>query len=93
MRDPARLEQFMDAMSGISMGNFAAFAEKFDFSQYKTWPNWRRDRAAVGHRRRAASAHAMPSCDLPEVQPIANGECGAQSRRPGQRGDDRLFRG
>ncbi len=33
---PERLEQFMDAMAGISMGNFHAFAEKFDFSGYKT---------------------------------------------------------
>jgi predicted O-methyltransferase YrrM len=31
-----RLEQFMDAMSGISAANFAAFAEKFDFSRYQT---------------------------------------------------------
>ena len=34
--DSARLEQFMDAMSGISMGNFMAFAEKFDFANYET---------------------------------------------------------
>lgn len=34
--EPARLEQFMDAMAGISAGNFQAFAEKFDFSKYKT---------------------------------------------------------
>ena len=33
---PERLEQFMDAMSGISAGNFMAFAEKFDFSRYKS---------------------------------------------------------
>lgn len=33
---PERLEQFMDAMSGISAGNFQAFAEKFDFSRYNT---------------------------------------------------------
>ena len=33
---PERLEQFMDAMSGISAGNFQALAEKFDFSRYKT---------------------------------------------------------
>ena len=33
---PDRLEQFMDAMAGISVGNFQAFAEKFDFSKYKT---------------------------------------------------------
>ena len=33
---PERLEQFMDAMAGISAGNFQALAEKFDFAQYKT---------------------------------------------------------
>jgi hypothetical protein len=33
---PERLEQFMDAMSGISAGNFQALADKFDFSKYKT---------------------------------------------------------
>ena len=34
--NPERLEQFMNAMSGISAGNFSAFAEKFDFSRYRT---------------------------------------------------------
>jgi SAM-dependent methyltransferase len=33
---PERLEQFMDAMAGISAANFQAFAEKFDFSAYRT---------------------------------------------------------
>lgn len=33
---PERLEQFMDAMSGISTGNFQALADKFDFSRYRT---------------------------------------------------------
>jgi SAM-dependent methyltransferase len=33
---PDRLEQFMDAMSGISAGNFQAFAAAFDFSPYRT---------------------------------------------------------
>ncbi len=33
--EPARLEQFMDAMTGVSMANFSAFAERFDFSPYK----------------------------------------------------------
>lgn len=33
---PERLEQFMDAMAGISVGNFLALAEKVDFSNYKT---------------------------------------------------------
>jgi hypothetical protein len=34
--DPDRLEQFMNAMAGISLGNFHALAEKFDFSRYRT---------------------------------------------------------
>jgi ubiquinone/menaquinone biosynthesis C-methylase UbiE len=33
---PERLEQFMDAMTGLSAANFTAFAEKFDFSRYRT---------------------------------------------------------
>src|SRR5262245_58279925 len=33
---PERLEQFMEAMAGISAGNFQAFVAKFDFSRYKT---------------------------------------------------------
>lgn len=33
---PDRLEQFMDAMTGISAANFQAFSEKFDFSEYRT---------------------------------------------------------
>jgi len=35
-REPGKLEQFMDAMAGISAGNFMALAEKFDFSNYNT---------------------------------------------------------
>jgi predicted O-methyltransferase YrrM len=34
--DPARLEQFMRAMQGISLGNFHALAERLDFSGYET---------------------------------------------------------
>ena len=34
--DEARLEQFMEAMQGVSLGNFQALAEKFDFSKYET---------------------------------------------------------
>lgn len=32
--DPAKLEQFLDAMAGLSRINFEALAEKFDFSRY-----------------------------------------------------------
>src|SRR5438552_5221574 len=69
--DPARLEQFMDAMSGISMGNFMAFAEKFDFSRYKTM-------ADIGGATGQLSAIVVArhphmqcrTCDLADVRPI-----------------------
>jgi predicted O-methyltransferase YrrM len=34
--DPARLEQVMKAMQGISLGPFSALAKTFDFSKYET---------------------------------------------------------
>lgn len=34
--DPARLEQFLGGMTGLSRLNFEAFAEKFDFRPFKT---------------------------------------------------------
>jgi SAM-dependent methyltransferase len=34
--DPARLEQFMGAMQGISLGTFRALADRFDFSRHET---------------------------------------------------------
>ena len=77
--DPARLEQFMDAMSGISMGNFIAFAEKFDFSSYKTLA----DIGGATGQLSAIVATRHPhmrcrTCDLPEVQPIAERRLRAQ---------------
>ncbi len=33
---PERLEQFMNAMAGVSAGNYKSLAEKFDFSRYQT---------------------------------------------------------
>ncbi len=34
--NPAKLLEFINAMAGIGMGNFAAFAEKYDFSNVET---------------------------------------------------------
>jgi len=34
--DPVKLEQFLDAMAGLSRINFEALADKFDFSRYRT---------------------------------------------------------
>lgn len=35
-KDPEKLREFIEAMSGIQMGNFMMLAKKFDFSKYKT---------------------------------------------------------
>jgi len=70
--DPQRLEQFMYAMSGISAGNFTAFAERFDFSSYRTLCDVG---GATGQLScLVAARHAHVRCttlDLPVVTPIA----------------------
>ena len=70
--DPERLEQFMRAMSGISHGNFAALAEKFDFSQHQTVCDVG---GATGQLSlMLAERHPHLTCvtfDLPVVEPIA----------------------
>jgi len=70
--DPARLEQFMEAMQGISRANFRALAEKFDFSRYETVLDVG---GATGELCRALAArHPHLRCtsfDLPAVEPIA----------------------
>jgi hypothetical protein len=69
---PERLEQFMNAMSGISAGNFKEFARKFDFSRYTTLSDVG---GATGQLScMVAAAHAHMKCstfDLPMVEPIA----------------------
>jgi hypothetical protein len=70
--DPDRLEQFMQAMAGISMGPFRALAEKFDFSRYETLV----DAGGATGRLSIVVADRHPhmrctSFDLPVVEPIA----------------------
>jgi len=70
--EPARLEQFMGAMTGLSRLNFEALAERFDFSRYATLCD-------VGGATgllciEAARRHPQLRCisyDLPAVEPIA----------------------
>src|SRR3954454_5576635 len=70
--DPARLEQFMRAMSGISMGNFTAFAEKFDFSRYKTLADIGGATGQLSLIVAARHPHMQcRTCDLADVQQIA----------------------
>lgn len=70
--DPARLEQFMDAMSGVSMANFQAFAEKFDFQPYRTMADVGGATGQLSCIVAARHPHlACRSYDLPVVRPIA----------------------
>jgi hypothetical protein len=70
--DPARLEQFMDAMAGVSRSNFEAFADKFDFSRYVSMADIG---GATGQLCTiVAGRHPHLACrsfDLPVVRPIA----------------------
>ncbi len=67
-----RLEQFMGAMTGLSRINFEAFADKFDFSRFKTLCD-------IGGATgllciEVAKGHPQLKCtsfDLPLVEPIA----------------------
>src|SRR5262245_36122677 len=78
---PERLEQFMDAMSGISAGNFREFAEKFDFSSYRTLCDVG---GATGQLSLiVAERHPQMQCvsaDLPEVTRIAERRIQAAGR-------------
>ena len=70
--EQAKLEQFLNAMTGLSRINFEAFAEKFDFEPYKTLCD-------VGGATgllcvEVARRHPHLACttfDLPVVEPIA----------------------
>lgn len=70
--DLPRLEQFMGAMRGLSMVNFREFAEKFDFSGYRTLCDVGGATGLLSSL--VARKHAHMSCksfDLPAVEPIA----------------------
>src|SRR5216117_1127360 len=70
--EPAKLEQFMGAMTGLSRINFEAFAAKYDFSKFKSLCD-------IGGATgllciEAARKHPHLQCisfDLPPVEPIA----------------------
>ncbi|MCG8417097.1 MAG: acetylserotonin O-methyltransferase [Proteobacteria bacterium] len=71
-RVPDRLEQFLTGMAGISRSNFQAFAEKFDFSGYKTVCDIGGAAADLSILLAGRHSHlSFVSCDLPVVKPIA----------------------
>jgi hypothetical protein len=70
--DPARLEQFMGAMTGVSRANFEAFAEKFDFSPFASHVDIGGATGLLASIVQARHPHlASRTLDLPVVRPIA----------------------
>ena len=70
--DIPRLEQFMGAMTGLSRINFEAFADKFDFSKFRTLCDVGGATGLLSIE--VAKKHSHRKCisfDLPAVEPIA----------------------
>lgn len=71
--DPTKLEQFVNAMAGISFGNFQAFAQKFDFSNYQKLCDVGGSTGQLSIL--VAKQHPHLHCisfDLPQLEPIAS---------------------
>jgi hypothetical protein len=78
-REPARLAQFLSAMSGLSRANFRALAERFDFAPYRTLCDV--GGAAADLSCAVAARHPHLRCvsfDLPVVEPIARAAIAAR---------------
>ena len=71
--EPARLEQFLGGMTGLSRLNFEVFAEKFDFTRFKTLCDVGGATGLLSTE--VAKRHPHMRCvsfDLPAVEPIAS---------------------
>ncbi len=69
--DPARLEQFLSAMTGLSLGIAHAIADKFPWSNYKTFVDVGAAQGALSVVLAQRHPHLMGrGADLPVVQPI-----------------------
>jgi hypothetical protein len=76
--DPAKLEQFLEAMAGLSRINFEALADRFDFSSYQTLCDIGGATGLLS--REVAKKHPHLQCisfDLPPVEPIARKQIAA----------------
>jgi hypothetical protein len=71
--DASKLNEFVNAMSGIQMGNFMTFAQKFDFTKYKTLTDVGGSAGLLSLMVAKYQPHmSCTSFDLPPVEPIAN---------------------
>ena len=72
-KDPEKLNEFTNAMSGIQMGNFITFAQKFDFSKYKTLADIGGSAGLLSVMVAKHQAHMnCTTVDLPPVEPISS---------------------
>jgi len=71
-KDPVKLQEFMDAMTGIQMGNFMTLCKKFDFGKYKTLLDLGGADGALSIQicRQFPSIRST-TYDLPPVEPLA----------------------
>jgi hypothetical protein len=71
-QDPNKLREFINAMTGIQMGNFMMFAQKFDFSTYKTLTDIGGSAGLLSLMVAKHQVHmTCTTVDLPPVEPIA----------------------
>jgi hypothetical protein len=71
-QDADKLREFTNAMTGIQMGNFMAFAQKFDFSKYKTLTDVGGSAGLLSLMVAKHQPHmSCTTFDLPPLEPIA----------------------
>lgn len=71
-KDPVQLQEFMDAMSGIQMGNFMMLISKFDFGRFDTMADIGGADGTLSIQvcNRFPNIHCI-TFDLPPVAPVA----------------------
>lgn len=70
--DQEKLKEFINAMTGVQMGNFVTFANSFDFTEYKTLCDIGGSGATLSIQVAIHQPHmSCISMDLPPVEPIA----------------------
>lgn len=71
-KSPKKTREFIHAMTGIQVGNFIAFASKFDFSNYKTLCDIGGSGAMLSIQVAMQNPHiSCNSFDLPVIEPVA----------------------
>ena len=71
-QDPNKLREFINAMTGIQLGNFMSFAQNFDFSKYTSLTDIGGSAGLLSLMVAKHQPHmSCTTVDLPPVEPIA----------------------